>query len=230
MLDTYLLSSLLQRFIIYVRLLALSSLAVMARTIPVAAQGWSAELFAGTAKSLLLPLHIEQPGEPPLHFQARYSTRPWTGAPYYAYRIGYQNWEAELVHHKLYLENPPPEVQHFEVSHGYNLAMFNYALPASGFTIRFGLGLVIAHPEGKIRGRAVGPVRSLLGGGYHISGISIQLAVARELEISSHWFITPEAKLTVAWARVPLAGGGQAEIPNLALHMLTGIGYRTDGR
>lgn len=228
MLWAYLLGSLQQKNKVYAWLLVLSSLAVISTTIPAAAQGWSAELFGGTAWSLPLPLHIEQPHEPPLQFQARYSTRPWRGAPYYAYRLGYQGWEAELVHHKLYLQNPPPQVQHFEVSHGYNLAMVNRALPTSPFIIRFGLGLVIAHPEGKIRGRAVGPVKSLLGGGYHISGISFQIAVAHQLEVSKHWFITPEVKLTAAWARVPLVGGGWAEIPNLALHTLAGIGYRTN--
>lgn len=205
-------------------------LAEFCSTTLAAAQGWSAEIFGGTAWSLPQPLHIEQPNELPLRFCARYSTRPWKGSPYYAYRIGYQRWSVELVHHKLYLENPPPEVQHFEVSHGYNLVMLNRALTASPLTIRLGLGSVVAHPEGEIRGQAVGPVSSLLGGGYYICGISFQLAVSRHLEISKHWFITPEAKFTAAWTRVPLAGGGQAEIPNLALHVLTGIGFRTGDR
>lgn len=177
-----------------------------------------------------MPLHIEQPGEPDLHFKARYRTRPWKGAPYYAYRLGYDRWEAELVHHKIYLQNPPPEIEHFEVSHGYNLAMVNYVRPSYGFVIRFGLGLLIGHPEGKIRGKSVGPVRSLLGGGYHISGISAQLSLARELDLSRHLFINPEVKLTAAWGRVPLAGGGRAEIPNIALHALTGLGFRTEER
>lgn len=192
------------------------------------AQGFSAEVFAGTAWNLPTSFKIEQSGEEPLHFKAHYRTRPWKGSPYYAYRLGYENWEAELIHHKLYLQNPPPEVQHFEVSHGYNLVMINYTQPASGFTIRFGIGLVIAHPEGTIRGRAVGPVKSLLGGGYHIGGITAQFAISRELYFSNHFFITPEVKFTSSWARIPLAGGGRARIPNLALHALTGIGYRSE--
>lgn len=212
------------------RLPALSLLLIAAGIAPAAAQGFTGALFAGTAWSLPMPLRIEQPGQPDLHFKARYRTRPWRGSPYYAYRVGYEQWEAELVHHKLYLQNPPQEVEHFEVSHGYNLAMVNYAQPSYGFVIRFGLGLVIAHPEGRIRGRSVGPVRSLLGGGYHISGISAQLSLARELDLSRHLYINPEVKLTAAWARVPLAGGGRAEIPNVALHALTGLGFRTGER
>jgi hypothetical protein len=211
-------------------LLVLGLLLMIAGMAPAAAQGFTGTFFAGTAWNLPMPLRVEQPGEPALHFKARYRTRPWKGAPYYAYRLGYEQWEAELVHHKLYLQNPPPEIQHFEVSHGYNLAMVNYARPSCGFVIRLGIGLLIAHPEGRIRGKAVGPVRSLLGGGYHISGISAQLSLAREFDLTPHLFTNPEIKFTAAWARVPLAGGGRIEIPNLALHALTGLGFRTKER
>lgn len=212
------------------RQLLVCLLLFFASNLSLSAQGFSGTLFAGTAWSLPGRLRIEQPGQENLHFKARYRTRPWKGAPYYAYRLGYQNWEAELVHHKIYLQNPPPEVQHFEVSHGYNLAMVNYAQPSHGFIIRFGIGLVIAHPEGRIRGKQINPVKSFLGGGYHISGISTQLSIARELDLGSHVYINPEIKFTAAWARVPLAGGGRAEVPNLAIHALTGLGFRTSER
>ncbi|RNI30581.1 hypothetical protein EFB08_04850 [Rufibacter latericius] len=192
-------------------------------------QGLTAEVFAGTSWSLPMPLRIEQPGEPTLRFKARYTTRPWTGSPYYAYRLGYENWSAELVHHKVYLENPPSEIEHFEVSHGYNLAMVSRAFPfrESPGIFRIGLGMVIGHPEGRIRGKAINPVKSLLGGGYHISGVCLQVAVGSKLGVADHWFFRPEAKLTAAWARMPLAGGGSATVPNIALHTLFGFGYRS---
>lgn len=196
---------------------------------PVIAQGLTAEVFAGTAWSLPLPLRIQQPGEAPIRFKARYSTRPWRGAPYYAYRLGYQHWSAELVHHKLYLQNPPSEIDHFEVSHGYNLAIVSRTIPFgnSPTLFRVGLGLVIGHPEGRIRGKAIHPVPSLLGGGYQISGLCLQAAVGPQLGIADHWFFRPEAKLTAAWARMSLAGGGVATVPNIALHTLFGFGYRS---
>lgn len=210
-------------------LLCLLPLLMLGIATPAIAQGWSATVFGGTAWSLPLPLRIEQPGEMPLRFRARYSTRPWKGSPYYAYRLGYQHWSTELVHHKLYLENSPPEIEHFEVSHGYNLAFISRTIPypASPLVFRVGIGLVIGHPEGRIRGKAINPVRSFLGGGYHISGLSIQLAVARQLELADHWYLLPEAKLTAAWARMPLAGGGSVNVPNVALHTLLGFGYRS---
>lgn len=208
--------------------LVLPLLLIITSSLPAFAQGLTAEVFAGTAWSLPLPLRIEQPGEAPIRFKARYSTRPWRGSPYYAYRLGYQHWSTELVHHKLYLENPPSEIEHFEVSHGYNLAMVSRAIPFDDSpALRIGLGLVIGHPEGRIRGKAINPVRSLLRGGYHISGFCLQAAVGPQLEIAEHWFFLPEAKLTAAWARMPLAGGGAAIVPNIALHALFGFGYRS---
>ena len=194
------------------------------------AQGLTAEVFTGTAWNLPLPLRIEQPGEVPIQFKARYSTRPWSGSPYYAYRLGYRHWSAELVHHKLYLDNPPSGIEHFEVSHGYNLAMVSRGIPFSNAPVSFrvGLGLVIGHPEGRIRGKAIHPVHSLLGGGYHISGLCLQAAAGPQLGIADNWFFRPEVKLTAAWARMPLAGGGTATVPNVAVHTLFGFGYRSE--
>lgn len=209
--------------------LILFLLLVTGSRLPVFGQGLTAEVFAGTSWSLPSPLRVVQSGEAPIRINARYHTRPWHGSPYYAYRVGYQKWSAELVHHKLYLQNPPPEIQHFEVSHGYNLAMVSRSLPfvSNPGILRIGLGMVIGHPEGRIRGKAINPVRSLLGGGYHISGICLQAAVGPPLGLAEHWFFRPEIKLTAAWARMPLAGGGTITVPNIALHTLFGLGYRS---
>jgi hypothetical protein len=193
------------------------------------AQGLTAEVFGGTAWSLPLPLRIRQPGAAPVSLTARYRTRPWSGSPYYAYRLGYRQWSAELVHHKLYLHNPTPDLEHFEVSHGYNLALVSRAisLGEAPALFRVGLGLVVGHPEGRLRGKAINPVRSLLGRGYHISGLCLQAAVGPRLGIAEHWFFRPEAKVTAAWAQMPLAGGGWVRVPNIALHTLLGFGYRS---
>ena len=213
------------------KILAQSSLAVLlvGSSFPAQAQGLTAEFFGGTSWSLPLPLRIEQPGQETIRFQARYRTRPWHGSPYYAYRVGYRRWSAELVHHKVYLQNPPSEIDHFEVSHGYNLVLVNRTLSLMGRTdvLRIGVGMVVGHPEGSIRGRMINPVRSLLGGGYHIAGPGLQVAVGPPLGVAAHWFFRPEAKLTAAWARMPLADGGTATVPNVALHVLVGFGYRS---
>ncbi|SIT75854.1 hypothetical protein [Pontibacter indicus] len=192
------------------------------------AQVLSGEVFAGTAWNLPTNLKIKQPGENDIVFKARYRTRPFVGSPYYAYRVGFQQWSLELVHHKLYLQNPPPEIEHFEVSHGYNMVMLSRALSymQNPSLFRLGFGIVVGHPEGSIRGRKINPVKSLLGGGYHLSGISFQASIGPQLKITDHWFFRPEAKLTAAWARFPLVGGGSARVPNIAFHTLVGVGYQ----
>jgi hypothetical protein len=191
------------------------------------------EFAGGTAWSWRTPLTTRLPGAGAATLRARYATRPLRDAPYYAYRVGYgtpaRGVEAELVHHKLYLENPRPPVERFEVTHGYNLATANLRAPAARYVVRVGLGLVVAHPEGRVAGRAVGPVRSRLGGGYHVAGATAQLGVGRRYPLGTGAvaaFAAPELKLTASGARVPLAGGGSVLVPNVAVHALAGLGVR----
>ena len=189
---------------------------------------WSIELFGGTAASLRTPLRIRQAELPSLAFTARYRTRPWSGSPYYAYRVG--RWtgrnagELELVHHKLYLRGGPPEVQRFEVTHGYNLLLANRAVREQWGEVRLGLGPVIAHAENVVRGRALESDRGGLWGGYRLAGAAAQLALSRRVALGSGWSLIGEGKATAAYARVPVAGG-HASVPNVAAHALLGVGY-----
>lgn len=142
----------------------------------------SLEVFGGTAWSFHTPLSVRLPGNA-LRQTAHYSTRPFADAPYYAYRIGYgtasRGVDAELLHHKLYLENPAPPIEHFEVTHGYNLVTTNARAPVGRWQLRAGVGLVIAHAEGTIAGQPVGRRRTFLGGGYHIVGATTQVSFGR---------------------------------------------------
>jgi len=128
----------------------------------------AAELFTGVAFSLRTPLVVDLAGERHV-IRAHWSTRPFEDAPYYSYRVARasvgRELAAEMLHHKLYLENPVPPIDRLEVSHGYNEPMFDVATRAEGFHWRFGIGLVIAHPEGAIAGREVGPLRTRLARG-----------------------------------------------------------------
>lgn len=188
---------------------------------------WSLELFGGTAYSLPTRLTIRQAGEPRIALTARYATRPWSGALYYAYRVGRWSgdgaWELELVHHKVYLENAPADVQHFEITHGYNLVLANRAFRRKQLILRLGAGVVIAHPETTIRGRTH-PQRGGLFGGYHLTGPAAQLALGARIPIVRGLFASAEGKFTAARARVPVEGG-HATAPNVALHALVGLGY-----
>lgn len=190
------------------------------------------ELFTGTAWSAPLPLIAHLPTGA-VRLRARYSTRPFADAPYYSYRLGRsrangQGVEIEMLHHKLYLENPRPPIERFEVTHGYNLPMVNASSRGRRWQWRVGIGVVIAHPEGRIGGREIGGARTVLGGGYHIAGLTAQLATGRRYALwRGRTVVTaaPEAKLTASWARVALSPG-VLHIPNAALHLLGGLGVR----
>lgn len=192
--------------------------------------GTSAEFFLGTAWNLSLPLTLS--GSPqPTRIRARYSTRPFRDAPYYAVRFGHTNnghgLDAELIHHKLYLENPAPPIERLEITHGYNLPQANLVAPVNGWRIRIGIGLVIAHPEGQIFGRNVVVKRgSWCGRGYEIAGVSFQFALGRRYALSGGdvaLTAAPEVKLTAAFARLKLEQGTML-VPNIALHTLAGLG------
>jgi hypothetical protein len=192
----------------------------------------AAEFFTGSAWSLPLPLTIRD-GAQRVRLVAHYDTRPFADAPYYSYRAvrtgeSGRGAELEMLHHKLYLQNPIPPIQHFEVSHGYNLPTANVTGPGNGWQMRFGVGLVIAHPEGQVAGHELGDAPTSLGGGYHIAGVTLQIAVGRRYPLGAgdtRVNAMPEAKLTASWARIRV-DALEFTVPNVAFHLLGGIGVQ----
>jgi hypothetical protein len=189
-----------------------------------------AEFFTGTAWSLPTPLTI-QLASGSTRFLAHYSTRPFSDAPYYSYRLSEMpesgaGVELEMVHHKLYLENPRPPIETFQVSHGYNLPMVSVVDRGGGWHLRVGFGLVVGHPEGRIDGRDISDLPTTFGGGYHIAGWTMQVATGRWYPLThgrTTMVASPEVKLTASWARIHFPGG-VVTVPNAALHILGGIG------
>jgi hypothetical protein len=182
---------------------------------------WSVELRTGSAKSFSTKLEIDQAAFQKFKFDADYETRPWQDAPYYGWRVSRQNekhsWEIEFVHHKIYLKNNPPEIQHFEVSHGYNMLFLNHAWIFGTTYVRAGAGPVISHTESEIRNQ---PFAS----NYEISGFVGQGAIDKRFYISRYFYLSLEAKFTVSTASVSIAQG-KAHAPNIAIHGLAGIGF-----
>jgi len=189
---------------------------------------WTAEVFGGTAYNFNTPLTIHQTGEENISFNAKYDTKPLNGSPYYAFRFGRwkesRAWELEFIHHKLYLRNSPPEIQLFEISHGYNFIYGNRAWKHKGFIFRVGAGLVMTHPETIVRGKELPWNRGLLRDGNYLSGVSAQVAAGKRFYLWKSLFFTLEAKLTASYANIPIECG-DANVPNVALHGLFGFGY-----
>jgi hypothetical protein len=188
-----------------------------------AAADWRIEAFTGTAGNFTTPLTVHQDGRPELRMDARYDTRPFTGSPYDSARIGWwkgsSGWELQLLHHKLYLANPTPEISALEISHGYNMLTLSRAASWRGFTLRGGAGLVVTFPETTIRGRT----RATLG--YDLSGLTVAAGVGRRWPEAARLSLAGEVRLTLSWATIPVFEG-DADVPNRALHFLVGLGYR----
>lgn len=189
---------------------------------------WHLSLGFGSAYSVPAPLTIRQAGEQDIRFTARFATKPFAEVPYYAVRIGRDAgpgaWEFELLHHKLYLANPPVQVQRFQMSHGYNFLLLNRMWRLSALDLRAGIGVVMPHPENTVRGLRLDEGGGTLGTGWYFCGPGAQVALAREMEFG-RWSVGFEGKLTAAWTRVPVAHGS-ADLANVALHLLLVSGHQ----
>lgn len=190
---------------------------------------WSVQASTGTAHSFETRLSIRQEGFEALSLTASYETRPFEGAPYFAWRVARRTasgaWELQLLHHKLYLSNRPPEVARFDITHGYNVVTVGRSWGRGGWTLRAGAGVVFAHPESTVRGRRFGPKEGILGLDQYLTGPSAVVGVGREWRFGEHVFVSPEVVVSAARARVPL-NGGEATAPNVAAHLLVGLGWR----
>lgn len=186
------------------------------------------ELLSGTAWSVPSRLAIEQSGMERLSFRAHWATHASDDAPYFAVRFGLWNrrhgWELQFLHHKIALTNRPPEIDKFEVSHGWNLLTIQRATHSKVLDWRVGVGPVIAHAEGTVRDRDVDGGDGLFGQGYYLSGAGVLGGAGRSFAIWRKLFATAEGQVTFSSARIPI-NTGHARTTNLAFHLLLGLGF-----
>jgi len=182
---------------------------------------------AGLQYNVPLPIVIRQSGRPDIRLTAHFSTRPLFEVPYYDVKVGVarRSWayEIELVHHKLYLDNRPSEVDTFEITHGYNPILLNAVCEKWGIAFRAGAGILLAHPQSTVRGLRFPETGGVLG--WFVSGPAAQVGVSKSWEFGRHLLAGLEGKFVGAWARVPIAEGS-ADVPNLSLHGLATVGWR----
>lgn len=193
---------------------------------------WSVELFGGTSFNLHTPFEVSQAGQPELNMTAEWDTRPFHAAPYYAYRIshmdslGTSGWAYDFTHHKIYLQNRPPEIGKFEISHGYNLVVLSRLWVRHRWIWSLGGGPVIGHPESTVRGlKHDDDHGGTFGGGYFLCGVTAQGGLGRRMDLGKHFFASGLTKVSVATCRVPVRDGW-AEAPNVATHVNIGVGAR----
>jgi len=187
----------------------------------------SVEVYLGNVWNMKEDITIGQNGQADIVINnASFQTYALEEPVYYGVRFSYKTtqdtaWEIEMNHMKLYLQTTHPDVQHLEVSHGYNLFWLNKAWYLDTFIFHVGAGFIIAHPDIIVRN-----LTNYKDGyaGNHLAGATVQTSIQKKFDISNHWFLFLEAKLVCALANIPIAQGSVV-IPNRSLHADFGLGY-----
>jgi hypothetical protein len=204
-------------------------LAMGAATPAAAADSISFEVMGGSAINVPTPLTIHQNGYPDIELNAHYDTKPFgPEAPYYAWRVSDwsadEAWEFGQIHHRLFLSNPPPEVQYFAIHYGYNYFFLGRGWKRSGWVFHLGVGPIVTNPQSSVRHKVQYETGGLFDTGSHFSGMGSEAAVEKDFYFAKHAFFVVEAAMTAGWAwSVPVADGS-ANVPNLAFHGHIGVG------
>lgn len=193
---------------------------------------WVFELKGGFPLDVPMPLTIKQDGFDPIELRpAKFSHEPFISPVYWDWRIvkwkGDKAWEFEAVHHKMYLQNGPPEVQRFGISHGYNILLVNrikYLSEEKNILLKYGIGTVLAHPESTIRGMKWHEEWGIFGWGYYFSGIALNISLDKRFNISKRWYGTVETKFIPSYCDMPVEQG-RAYLWNMSFQFSAGLGY-----
>ena len=194
---------------------------------PVLAQV-SIDAFTGTAYNLHTRLSITQEGEPDLGFTAHYETRPLEDTPYFGVRVSFwkhnRAWVGTLVHHKLYLGNPPPEVQYFKITYGFNMATLGLGWRHGNLVYTVGAGAVVTHAASIVRGKRYLAAGGPLNRGYTFSGVTALGSLQYRLPLSHAFYLSAETMASAAYVQVKVKDG-EAHGPAAAFHLHAGFGY-----
>lgn len=154
---------------------------------------WELEFNAGVPANINLPLTISQKGYKDISLTANFKSEPFVPPIYWVFRVSkWKNnkaWEFEMIHQKLYLENTTPEIQYFNITHGFNMTFINRAFRIKlfnkdGFIARVGTGVVFAHAENMIRGMEFNQKQSFFDLGYYVTFPNINLSLSKRVKIS----------------------------------------------
>ncbi len=200
---------------------------VLSLSLQTAAAELSFEVFSGAPLILDTTLTISQSGHPDLDLDPSFDTEPFAAPPFYALRLGLRRgegvWAIELLHQKMMLRNPPPEVQNFQISHGYNILTVQHLRRVRGVKLTTAAGIVITHPENQVRGLTLNEKTGLGDWGYHLSGVAVGLGVGETKSLGEHLFLTGEMRLVASRVVVPVADG-DATLVDLTAYVLLGVG------
>lgn len=221
-----------ERFLIPLRwsllfLLAAGGLFISA---PAPGEDFTLEVMGGDAYNFPTPLTVSQAGYPDIQLTAQYDTRPYNAyAPYYSWRVTLwdkdEGWEFQQVHHKMFLTNPPPEIQNFAIHYGYNYFLLGHAWKRLGLVFHLDTGPIITNPSNTVLGQVLETAGTgWFDQGYDFSGWGAQIAVSKNLYVTANLFAVAEVALMGGWAWSVPVSNGSADVPNLSLHGRLGLG------
>lgn len=194
-----------------------------------AQEGWYMNFSPGLNYVPPMPLKINQEDCPAISIWANYETASLKSPVYYSCRLGFikhgKGCEIEMNHAKIYLKNKPSEIQRFSISHGYNQLFLNKVFYKSRHGVKFGAGVVIAHPESTIRNMGFDEKQGFLNWGYYLAGPVFQCCLFKDIDIVGGFYLLIESKVSLAYANVPVCGG-RAHVPLLGIHVQAGPGFR----
>jgi hypothetical protein len=188
----------------------------------------SIDIIAGAALNLDSKVSFHQSGKKDISLTGQYITKPFDDPYYLGFRINFNIakhvWELQFLHHKIYLTNTTEEVQHFEITHGFNTITIHYRYIYDYINLRLGAGIVLPHTESTIRGHKHASTGGIFGWGYHITGPILLAGINRDWMLSTHFYLNTEIQFIAGWAKVPIYNG-HANANNFAFHFIFGIGY-----
>ena len=200
-------------------------------TVSISAEdGWYWSTFMGGSISTHNSLKVKLDDHPDHTINARYSSRSFEDSHWWMTRIekrkGNKIYSFEMIHHKIYLQNTNDIVESFSVSDGYNLLYFNIGRVKEKMRYRYGLGIIIAHPDVTIAGREPFHTPGLKG--HYLAGPTMQFNVERLIWENKLYFVSLDTKLTLSYAWIPLSDrdGETAEAPDIAVHFSLGLGSK----
>ncbi len=192
---------------------------------------WSFDYSVTLPYNVPLPLTIRQHGSEDITLTARYRSEPFVVPMTWMWKISYWSdstaWSLMAIHHKLYLENPPAEVEEFAITHGFNIISIVHSWRVGEVVMGAGAGIVLAHPEVSVRGKRLPEDGGIFNMGYYVAGPTLNFSVGRRFSILGGLYLLGEAMVHTSYASVPIAGG-KAQFFSLVGHVSLGLGFAVE--
>jgi hypothetical protein len=172
---------------------------------------------------------ITQASHEDLDFTAQWSAEPFKIPTYWDLRFAYwtnptRGWAVDLCHNKLFLDNPPPEVQYFAISHGYNILTLQRIWVLSGNMVLVAAGVVVSHPENAVGHWKLNETGGHFGNGFYLTGPVVGAGVGRRLVMWKGLYGALEGRFTLSRATVPVEAG-EATFTSATFHLMFGLGW-----